>query len=404
MSGTTFHGRQLQYPAARSVPTSYYGPASGIGMVLYAGPLTAAGLDLDDGATRPSRRIGVIGIGVGTLAGYGRAGYAPWSGCLKISLGIYPNETPADIIASAELADRMGFSTFWVLDSHLLFHEVYTLLGALAVSTTSIRLGTAVTNPLTRHPTVTAAAFSTLAELSGGRASLGISVGDSALKSMNLAPATMSVLADTVALCRTLLAGDPASFAEGKTAQLRHVGPGVPIYVAATGPKMLQLAGRIADGVILMNGIAPELIREAAHAFGSQCIVVAIDAKRETDGREARWGVYTHGGRHPAGRDAVEWAREVEGLGAGEILLTSMDRDGTFAGYDLALTRAVSEAVSVPVIASGGAGGLEHLVESVTEGKADAALVASIFHFGRHTIAEAKRYLRERGVPVRLEP
>ena len=148
----------------------------------------------------------------------------------------------------------------------------------------------------------------------------------------------------------------------------------------------------------------PELIREAAHAFGSQCIVVAIDAKRETDGPEARWGVYTHGGRRPAGRDAVEWAREVEALGAGEILLTSMDRDGTGAGYDLALTRAVSEAVSVPVIASGGAGGLEHLFESVTEGKADAALVASIFHFGRHTIAEAKRYLRERGVPVRLEP
>ena len=148
----------------------------------------------------------------------------------------------------------------------------------------------------------------------------------------------------------------------------------------------------------------PELIREAAHAFGSQCIVVAIDAKRETDGGQARWGVYTHGGRRPAGRDAVEWAREVEALGAGEILLTSMDRDGTGAGYDLALTRAVSEAVSVPVIASGGAGGLEHLYESVTEGKADAALVASIFHFGRHTIAEAKRYLRERGVPVRLEP
>ena len=148
----------------------------------------------------------------------------------------------------------------------------------------------------------------------------------------------------------------------------------------------------------------PELIREAAHAFGSQCIVVAIDAKREADGRHARWGVYTHGGRRPAGRDAVEWAREVEVLGAGEILLTSMDRDGTGAGYDLALTRAVSEAVSVPVIASGGAGGLEHLFESVTEGKADAALVASIFHFGRHTILEAKRYLRERGVPVRLEP
>ena len=125
---------------------------------------------------------------------------------MKISLGIYPNETPADIIASAKLADEMGYSTLWVLDSHLLFHEVYTLLGALAVSTTRVRLGTAVTNPLTRHPTVTAAAFSTLAELSGGRASLGISVGDSALKSMNLQTAKMSVLAETVALCRKLLA------------------------------------------------------------------------------------------------------------------------------------------------------------------------------------------------------
>ena len=126
-----------------------------------------------------------------------------------------------------------------------------------------IRLGTAVTNPLTRHPTVTAAAFATLAELSGGRASLGISVGDSALKSMNLEAAKMSVLAETVALCRKLLGGEAVSFGEGKTAQLHHLGPSVPIYVAATGPKMLELAGRIADGVILMNGIAPELIREA---------------------------------------------------------------------------------------------------------------------------------------------
>ena len=182
---------------------------------------------------------------------------------MQISLGIYPNEKPADIIASAKLADRIGYSTLWVLDSHLLFHEVYTLLGALAVSTTRIRLGTAVTNPITRHPTVTAAAFSTLAELSGGRASLGISVGDSALKSMNLSRAKMSVLAETVALCRALLSGEPVCFAEGKTAQLQHVGPAVPIYVAATGPKMLELAGRIADGLILMNGIAPELIHEA---------------------------------------------------------------------------------------------------------------------------------------------
>ena len=149
----------------------------------------------------------------------------------------------------------------------------------------------------------------------------------------------------------------------------------------------------------------PELIEEAARAFGSQCIVVAIDAKREAGaGEEARWGAYTHGGRRPAGRDAVEWARTVERLGAGEILLTSMDRDGTGTGYDLALTRTVSEAVSVPVIASGGVGRLEHLREGVVEGRADAVLVASLFHFGQHTILEAKRYLHEHGVPVRIEP
>jgi cyclase len=144
----------------------------------------------------------------------------------------------------------------------------------------------------------------------------------------------------------------------------------------------------------------PGLVSEAARAFGSQCIVVAIDAKA-TDGH---WEVFTHGGRRPTGRDAVEWAREVEKLGAGEILLTSMDRDGTGAGYDLALTRAVAEAVSVPVIASGGVGRLEHLREGLVEGRADAALVASLFHFGQHTVPEAKRYLDERGVPVRLAP
>ena len=158
----------------------------------------------------------------------------------------------------------------------------------------------------------------------------------------------------------------------------------------------------------------PALIDEAARAFGSQCIVVAIDAlrgaaagepsafKREASGGDTSWEVHTHGGRRPAGRDAVEWAREVERRGAGEILLTSMDRDGTGAGYDLALTRAVSEAVSVPVIASGGVGRLEHLHDGVVEGRADALLVASLFHFGQHTVQEAKRYLSERGVPVRL--
>jgi len=146
----------------------------------------------------------------------------------------------------------------------------------------------------------------------------------------------------------------------------------------------------------------PELIRDAAQRFGSQCIVVAIDAKREP-GPPLRWGVYTHGGRRPTGRDAVQWAIQVEALGAGEILLTSMDRDGTGDGYDLELTRAVSEATSVPVIASGGAGTLEHLRQGVVDGKADAVLVASMFHFGRHTIGEAKAYLRERGVAVRIE-
>ena len=146
----------------------------------------------------------------------------------------------------------------------------------------------------------------------------------------------------------------------------------------------------------------PGLIREAAERFGSQCIVVAIDARRDPV-EEPRWSVYTHGGRRRAGRDAIGWAREAVALGAGEILLTSMDRDGTKDGYDLELTRAVSEAVSVPVIASGGAGSLPHLWEGLVEGRADAVLAASIFHFGIHTIAEAKRYLRERGVEVRLE-
>jgi len=132
--------------------------------------------------------------------------------------------------------------------------------------------------------------------------------------------------------------------------------------------------------------------------------VVAIDAKREgSGGHGRRWGVYTHGGRRSADRDALVWAQQVEALGAGEILLTSMDRDGTGDGYDLELTRAVSGGASVPVIASGGAGTLDHLYRGVVDGKADAVLVASLFHFGRHTIAEAKAYLRERGVAVRLE-
>jgi cyclase len=143
----------------------------------------------------------------------------------------------------------------------------------------------------------------------------------------------------------------------------------------------------------------PTLITRGAERFGEQCIVVAIDARREGDGASR---VYTHGGRHPAGRDAVEWAREATERGAGEILLTSMDRDGTKNGYDLDLTRAVADAVAVPVIASGGAGEPEHLREVLTDGHADAALAASIFHFDAHPVPQTKEYLRQHGVVVRL--
>lgn len=143
----------------------------------------------------------------------------------------------------------------------------------------------------------------------------------------------------------------------------------------------------------------PELIREAAEKFGSQCVVVAIDAKKRADG--TGWNIYKNGGRVDVGIDAVEWAKKVDALGAGEILLTSMDGDGTKAGYDLELTRAISEAVSIPVIASGGAGTLEHFYEALTEGKADAALAASLFHFKELEIKEVKQYLREKGVSVR---
>jgi cyclase len=145
----------------------------------------------------------------------------------------------------------------------------------------------------------------------------------------------------------------------------------------------------------------PGIIEEGARAFGSQAIVVAIDARRVASGRAAAWEVYTHGGRTPAGVDVVDWARRVEDLGAGEILLTSMDCDGTRDGYDIGLTRAVAEAVSIPVIASGGAGSLEHLYEALDGGRASAVLAASIFHFGELTIGEAKEYLRGRGLPVR---
>ena len=150
----------------------------------------------------------------------------------------------------------------------------------------------------------------------------------------------------------------------------------------------------------------PRLVADAAAKVGSQCIVVAVDARRrEGDGAEKpAWEVYTHGGRRPTGLDAVAWCARMESLGAGEILLTSMDRDGTRDGFDLALTRAVSDAVGIPVIASGGVGTLDHLADGVLEGRADAVLAASIFHFGDYTIEEAKARLAARGIEVRLDP
>lgn len=148
----------------------------------------------------------------------------------------------------------------------------------------------------------------------------------------------------------------------------------------------------------------PSYVKESAERFGSQCIVVAIDARRKTafpENAETQWEVFTHGGRTPAGRDAIEWAQTVESLGAGEILLTSMDCDGTKDGYDLELTRKISESVNIPVIASGGAGALEHLYHALDQGKADAVLAASIFHFGEYTIKQTKDYLSEKGISVR---
>ncbi len=163
--------------------------------------------------------------------------------------------------------------------------------------------------------------------------------------------------------------------------------------------RALLLAG--ADKVSFNSAAVarPEVVREAATQFGSQCIVVAIDAKTVSPGK---WEIFTHGGRKPTGIDAVDFAKLAEEMGAGEILLTSMDRDGTRAGFNLPLTRAISDAVSVPVIASGGVGTLDHLVEGVTQGGASAVLAASIFHFGTYTIAEAKSHMASAGIPMRM--
>jgi len=162
--------------------------------------------------------------------------------------------------------------------------------------------------------------------------------------------------------------------------------------------RKLLLAG--ADKVSIMTAAVqnPEFVREASNKFGSQCIVVALDAKSVA---EDKYEIFTHGGRNPTGIDAVEWARKMADFGAGEILLTSMDRDGTQQGFNLPLTRAISDAVPIPVVASGGVGNLDHLVEGVTEGHASAVLAASIFHFGTHTISEAKQHMKAAGIAVR---
>ena len=163
----------------------------------------------------------------------------------------------------------------------------------------------------------------------------------------------------------------------------------------------MLMAGADKVGINTAAVKTPEVVSDGAKAFGAQCIVVAIDAKRRGSDPQEGWEVFTHGGRNPTGLDAIEWAKEVEQRGAGEILLTSMDADGTKAGYDIELTARVSDAVEIPVIASGGAGNLEHLADVLDHGRADAVLAASIFHFGDFTVAEAKRFLSDRGIPMR---
>lgn len=167
--------------------------------------------------------------------------------------------------------------------------------------------------------------------------------------------------------------------------------------------RLMLMAGADKVGINTAAVFNPELVAQAADKVGSQCIVVAIDAKAvHGEGEEPRWEIFTHGGRKPTGLDAVEWAAKMDGLGAGEILLTSMNKDGTKSGFDLALTRAISDAVKIPVIASGGVGNLDHLCDGVLQGGADAVLAASIFHFGEYTVEQAKLRMRERGIEVRL--
>ncbi|MBF0189971.1 MAG: imidazole glycerol phosphate synthase subunit HisF [Magnetococcales bacterium] len=168
--------------------------------------------------------------------------------------------------------------------------------------------------------------------------------------------------------------------------------------------RLLQ-AGADKVGINTAAVFRPEFVQEAANQFGSQCIVVAIDAKctaRDATNRPIRWEIFTHGGRKPTGLDAIAWAKRMEELGAGEILLTSMDQDGSKNGYDLELTRTIADSVTIPVIASGGVGTMQHMLEGLRAGHADAVLAASIFHFRQHTIPEVKRYLRDQGVEVRL--
>ncbi|MES2999631.1 MAG: LLM class flavin-dependent oxidoreductase [Pseudomonadota bacterium] len=183
---------------------------------------------------------------------------------MKYSVGTYPNVSAQEMVATGVLADQLGFHTMWVPDSHLLWREAYVLLGAIASQTKRIRLATAVTNPMTRHLTVTSSAFSTLDELSGGRATLGISVGDSALKTMGLQISTVDNFEASLKMIQALLQGETVDVPGGDTATISHAkNRKVPIYVASTGPRMLKLAGRLADGVVLMNGVAPDLLQAA---------------------------------------------------------------------------------------------------------------------------------------------